>query len=231
MKLNLPPSLHVSIAFMTAVQLVSSSAVIANPAPLLLDSFDAPNASSHRVVKGKPDNATSKVVLYESNLPVRTGARDTGLNMYENPLNSLAAISVGNGNLNIAQGAKVRAETTIAYGAFTRIGGNPTVGGPFLKLNLKDYKNLQLDFTGAEDGLNINVIYYTAAPVTPNVYYSTKSINIAPPSPSAPLTVKLPMNNDSKFNWQQVDGIMVIINRSGGEHSTSYTLDALKLIP
>ena len=73
---------------------------------------------------------------------------------------------------------------TIAYGAFTRINGNPTVDGPFLRLNLKDYKNLQLDFTDAEDGLNINVIYYTATPVIPKVCYSTKSINIVPSSQS-----------------------------------------------
>jgi hypothetical protein len=204
---------------------------IANPAPLLLDSFDAPNASSHRVVKGTPDNATSKAVLYESNLPIRAGARDIGLNMYQNPINSLAAISIGNGNVSVAQGTKVKAETVIAYGASTRVGGKPNVGGPLLGLNLKDYKNFQLEFTGAEDVLNINVIYYTTAPIKPAGYYSTTSLNITPPSPNAPLTVKLPVNNDANFNWQQVDGVVVIINRANDKDSTSYTLDALRWTP
>jgi hypothetical protein len=205
--------------------------VIANAAPLLLDSFDAPNTSSHRVVKGKPDNATSKIVLYESNLPVRAGARDIGLNMYQNPLNSLAAINIGNGNVSVAQGTKVKAETVIAYGAFTRIGRNRNIGGPLLGLNLKDYKNFQLDFTGAEDVLNINVIYYTSAPIKPDVSYSTTSRNISPSSPTAPLTVTLPVNDDDNFNWQKVDGIVVIINRANDKDSTSYTLDTLKFIP
>jgi hypothetical protein len=156
--------------------------------------------------------------------------RDTGLNMYENNRDSIAAISLGDGHLNVAQGTNVRAETTIAYGAFTRVGGNPSVGGPLLGLNLTAYKNLQLEFAGAEDVLNVNVVYYTAAPFNAKGYYSTTSINVAPSAPNAPLIFRLPMNNDPNFNWKQVDGIIVIINRSGGASSTSYTLDTLKFV-
>jgi hypothetical protein len=201
---------------------------MANVAPFVLDTFDSPNVRSSRVVQGKRE---STAVMYETNLPVRAGARDTGMRILENPLNSLAAVTVGGGNLSVAQGTRVAAETVISYGAATRVGGNPQQGGPLLGLNLSNYKNLQFEFSGVEDVLNINVIYHTSSPFSPTGYYSTTGINIAPSATNAPLTFKLPMNNDPKFNWQKVDGITVLINRSGGASSTSYTLDTLKFVP
>jgi hypothetical protein len=203
-------------------------AAMANPTPYVLDTFDSPNVPSSRVVQGKRETTA---VVYEANLPVRAGARDTGLRILENPLNSLAAVTVGGGNLSVAQGTRMKAETVIAYGAATRVGGNLQRGGPLLGLNLSNYRNLQFDFSGVEADLNINVVYHTSAPFSPTGYYSTSKINIAPSSKDAPLTLKLPMNNDPNFNWQSVDGITVLINRSGGAGSISYTLDTLTFVP
>jgi hypothetical protein len=200
---------------------------MANVAPLLLDTFDAPAVRSSRVVQGKKD---ATAFVYEANLPVRAGARDTGLRILENPLNSLAAVTVGGGNLSVAQGTGMKAETVRTYGAATRVGGNLKKGGPLLGLNLLNYKNLEFEFLGVEDVLNINVVYATSTPISPTGYYSTAKINIAPSSANAPLTFKLPMNNDRNFNWQKVDGITVIINRAGGQGSTSYTLGSLKFV-
>jgi hypothetical protein len=200
-------------------------AAMANVTPFVLDTFDSPNVRSSRVIQGKRD---ATATMYEANLPVRAGVRDTGMRILENPLNSLAAVTVGGGNLSVAQGTRVKAETIIAYGSAAR---NPQQGGPSLGLNLSNYRNLQFDFSGVEGDLNINVVYHTSAPFSPTGYYSTAKINVAPSSKDAPLKLKLPMNNDPNFNWQRVDGITVLINRSGGAVSTSYTLDTLTFVP
>ena len=213
------------------------SGTIADTPPsnsLVLDTFASPGDPSTRVVYGQPQTSHATVTINESNLTsVPSGARDTILRLYDNPLNSVAALGVGNGDVSVAQGTGLKAETLISYGGFTRVGGNPKVGGPSLRLNLSNYKNLQLDFAGAEDYLNISVTYYTDSPLpsNPNSYYTNSGVNIAPSSRNAPVSLKLPLNNDPTFNWQHVNGIVVIINRSGPTASTSYTLKSLTFVP
>jgi hypothetical protein len=192
----------------------------------VLDNFDAPIASTSRVVQN-----TASTTVYESALPVLGGARDTTLNVYGNPLNSTSVVTLGGGRLSVAQGTKATAETIVAYGAFTRVGGNQTVGGPLLGLDLSTQRTLRFDFSGAEDVLNVNVTYYTSAPITPNVYYAGGGINIAPSASGAPLSFTLPVSNDPSFNWKKVDGVVVLINRSGPTPHTSYTLDRLSFQP
>jgi hypothetical protein len=204
---------------------------------LVLDTFDAvaaPPAPTRRVVHGAPGTATATTTVYESGLAgVPGGARDTTLNMYGNPLSGIAALSVGGGRISTAQGTGVTAETIVAYGAFTRVGGAPTIGGPRFGLNLSAYKNIVIDFSGAEDGLNVNVVYYTSAPLDPSdpLYYTTTGVNIAPAASGAPVTVRLPVNHNPFFNWKQVDGVILLINRSGPTPATSYTLDKLSFAP
>ena len=53
---------------------------------------------------------------------------------------------------------------------------------------------------------------------------------MAPGVSGGPLSVTLAVGDDASFNWQQVDGVVVLINRSGPTPGTSYTLDTLSFV-
>lgn len=206
----------------------------ANPAmsaSLLLDSFDAPAPRESTVVTVAGDFDTPGAVgeIQTSTSTVPGGIREAFLHVYNNPLSSASVLQAGEGNLSVAQGTGAIAETLITYGAFTRPTGDPHVGGPLLDLELSGYNALKFDFTGVEDWLNVNVVFYTSAPLDPltPLYYSQSAVNIAPAVPGGPLSFTLGVSNNADFNWHQVDGIVVEINRSGPIPSTSYTLDQL----
>jgi len=200
---------------------------------LVLDTFDVPVPVTTHVVHGTPGSPTATFTLNETGVAVPGGARDTTLNMYGNPLGSIAALAVGGGRVSTAQGTGVTAETIVAYGAFTRVGGNPAIGGPLLGLDLSSFRNLVIEFSGAEDVLNLNVVYYTSSPLNPAVplYYASAGVNVSPTTSGAPLVVKLPVSNNPLFNWRRVDGVILLINRSGPTPATSYTLDTLSFAP
>lgn len=212
--------------------LIAGAAVILAAAPAhaqVLDDFDYDEelASTSRVVQSR-----ATTTINESDLPVSGRVRDITLNVYSNPLNSASVVTVGRGRLSVAQGTNAVAETVIAYGAFTRVGGDPTAGGPLMGLDLSTQSALRFDFSGAEDGVNVNVVYYTSAPTSPSwIYYTSSGINIAPPTSGGPLSFTLPVSDDPSFNWKQVDGIVVLINRAGPTPHTSYTLDRLAFEP
>ncbi|QOJ20836.1 MAG: PEP-CTERM sorting domain-containing protein [Gammaproteobacteria bacterium] len=206
----------------------------ANPvmsASLLLDSFDAPAPRESIVVTVAGDFDTPGVAgeIQTSTPAVPGGVREAFLHVYNNPLSSASVLQVGEGNLSVAQGTGAMAETLITYGAFTRPTGDPHVGGPLLGLDLSGYNALKFDFSGVEDWLNVNVVFYTAVPLNPltPLFYSQSGINIVPAVPGGPLSFTLGVSNNADFNWHQVDGVVVEINRSGPIPSTSYTLDRL----
>ncbi len=166
-------------------------------------------------------------------LPVPMGARDVYMHVYANPLNSMSALVAGEGRLSVAQGTQAMAEILVSYGAFTRVGGDVTAGGPLLGLDLSTLNTLRFHFSGAEHGMNVNVVYFTSEPLDPAnpLHYASGGINVDPSEPGGPLTFTLPVSNDPKFNWTKVDGVLVLINRSGPVPHTSYTLNKLVFEP
>lgn len=221
--------------FFTSIRYAGGAVVLslafagAATAQSLLDDFSAPWGGWTRAASGSLGSPSAVVRVCEAGLPVPGGARDVYHGIYGNPLGSVSAIGAGGGRLSVAQGTGLMAETLIMYGAFSRVGCDPVVGGPLLALDLSTWKTLRLTFSGAEDVLNLNVTFYTSAPLNPAapVYYSNNGVNIAPPSSGAPLEAALQVSNDPTFNWKRVDGIVVIINRSGPTPHTSYTLKRL----
>jgi hypothetical protein len=205
------------------------AAAASQASSLLLDDFSAPAAPQTGVAFGDPSAPSSDVLLRDFTASVPGGVRETLLNVYGNPLSSISAVLVGGGVLSVAQGAGATAETIVSYGAFTRPTGDPQVGGPLLGLDLSAYTGLSFDFTGSEFVLNVNVTYYTSAPLDPGapLYYSNTGINIAPATQGGPLSFELAFDNNPAFNWQQVDGVVVLINRSGPTPASAYTLDTL----
>lgn len=212
--------------------LLGAAAFVAQAATLLLDDFSAPAPAQVAVATGAPGSAGATALLRDFTSTVPGGVRDSWLNVYGNPLNSASVLQVGDGALSVAQGTGATAETLVSYGAFTRPTGDPLVAGPLLGLDLSAYGGMRFDFAGAEDVLNVNVTYYTSAPLnlTTPLYYSTSGINVAPTSSGAPLSFTLDFSAAPGFNWTQVDGLVVLINRAGPTPSTSYTLDTLSFI-
>ena len=198
-------------------------------ASLLLDDFNAPTAPQTGIAFGDASAPSSDVLLRDFTPSVPGGVRETTLNVYGNPSNSVSAVLVGGGALSVAQGAGAIAEAIVSYGAFTGPTGNPLVSGPLLGLDLSPYTGLTFDFSGSQYVLNVNVTYYTSAPLDPGapLYYSTSGVNIAPATPGAPLSFELAFAANPAFNWQQVDGVVVLINRSGPTPASAYTLDTL----
>ncbi len=197
-------------------------------AELVLDTFDQPSPAATLVWHAGVGTSTLQQVGLSS--PVPGGARDITFNVYTNPLNSVSALAAGEGRLSVAQGTGAMAETLIAYGAFTYQHG---AGGPRLGLDLSKFANLRFAFSGAEEGMNVNVTYYTSAPLNPAdpLYYSSAGVNTAAPAPDGSLTFTLPVGHNPHFNWRQVDGVIVLINRAGPIPHTSYTLTRLSFEP
>lgn len=216
-----------TVNLLALVGLLSTNSALA--ASFVLDSFDAPTPKEFTVITNAGDfdtpGATGEIQTATPSVP--GGIREAFLHVYANPLRSVSVLQVGEGNLSVAQGTGAMAETLINYGAFTRPTGDPSVGGPLLNLDLSDYNALQFDFTGVEDALNLVVVFYTSVPLDPSspLYYSQSGLNVAPDIPGGPLSVNLGVSNNSDFNWDHVDGIAILINRSGPIPSTSYTLD------
>ncbi|MBK8814189.1 MAG: hypothetical protein IPN42_01115 [Methylococcaceae bacterium] len=224
--------IRLSIKSLLLALIALYSAFAGAAVPIVVDTFALPAAPTSKVAYGTLLSSTHQVAFNNLASSILGGIRGTTFNVYSDPLKSISAVSVGRGTLSVAQGTGAMAETLIAYGAFTR--PQPNVGGPLLNLDLSTYDGLQLDFSGAEDGMNINVVYYTSSPLNQDspLYYATNGVNIAPPTAGGPLSFVLGFDKvaHADFNWSHVDGIIVVINRSGPIPHTSYTLDKLTLV-
>lgn len=214
-----------SVALGCAVALAPEAALAGCP---VLDDFGAPATPRSAVVWGLRDSPTAVATLQDTSPSILGGIRDTAIDIYGNPQRGIAALALGGGVVSVTQAPGVVAETQLSYGAFTR--PTPGVGGPLLGLDLSSCKALQADFAGAEDGLNFVVVYYTSAPLSSTGYYLVTGLNIAPTSSGAPLSFPVDFGT-SPFNWKRVDGVVVLVNRSGPTPHTSYTIDNLAFVP
>jgi len=213
-----------------AVALLAFTLLASSPAhasTLLVDGFEAPEEPAISVLTGLGErqfNAFSPTVL--------GGVRGLYHHTYVNPLGSVSALAAGNGVLSSSNGVGVRNEVLALYGAFTRPTLEPDVGGPRLGLDARPYDSFQLDFTGLASTMNINIVLYTSAPLDPAapLYYSTVGLNVAPASPGAALQVLMPFANNPSFNFGQVDGIALVIDRANGTTGTAWTLDGFSLV-
>ncbi|MEK8034074.1 hypothetical protein AACH06_24890 [Ideonella sp. DXS29W] len=199
---------------------------LATAAPILVDSYTAP-ATAHNAVR----SSVSSIFYRDFDASVIGGVRDTTYNVYTNPQRSPAALSLGRGQAGVAAGIGALGELVIRYGAYTRPNG-PDQGGPLLRLDLSHHHAVELVFRGVEQALNLNVELYTSAPLDPKnpVYYTLAGVNAAPPAPGEPLVVRLPYNAADGFNYGQVDGVVVLIDRSGSAKQNAYTLSEVRFV-
>lgn len=200
---------------------------IARAQTLLIDDFSAPSAPATSVFTGI-DEAT----FNQFTPTVPGGVRGVYHHSYTNPLNSVAALAVGNGQLSSSSGVGVQTEVLVFYGAFTRPTLQPEVGGPLLGLDTTPYDAFRFDFSGLSGVMNINVVLYTGSPLDPvsPLYYSTVGVNVAPASPGAPLSFDLPFASSDPFNFARVDGIALVINRANGATGLGWNLDSFSLV-
>jgi hypothetical protein len=172
---------------------------------------------------------TRSVTLKQTSPFALGGVREATLNA--DPLEGVTALALGGGQLSVAQGTNTIAETLLSYGAFVH--GTASLPAPYLALDLSACNGLEFLFDGAEDGLNINVVYFTQAPLEPAhvLFYASSAVNVPQPVSGNPLLFTLPFRKDPAFNWRHVDGVIVLINRAGPTPHTSYTLSRLAFTP
>lgn len=207
----------------TCLAMMASRAMAA---PIVVDSYTAPNAP-HNAVRA----TVSSMFFRDFDASMVGGVREATYNVYANPQRSPAALSLGRGQAGVGAGIGALGELVIAYGAYTRP-NHPNEGGPLLGLDLSTHHAVELVFRGVEYGLNLNVELYTGTPLDAKnpVYYTLASLNVAPTSPGAPLVVRLPYNPTDGFNYAKVDGVVVLIDRSGSATQNAYTLSEVRFV-
>jgi hypothetical protein len=209
----------------------------ANAASLVLDDFESPSAPAF----GTP--AGSGAQFFERSFGTFAGlagqVREANYNLYHDPSSGGASASVGGGFAAVGASADALGEYVFFYGAFTRPTGDPSIAGPFMGLDLRSFDNFRLEFSDVKYGLNINVVLYTSAPqLLPDgspLYYLQSGINIAPASEGSPLVADLYLDARNPiassfspyFNFSQVDGIFLVIDRSGFSSGNKYLLETL----
>lgn len=210
-----------------AAALLSGVALASQAASLTVDDFSAPTPASTHVL-----TAVGEQSFNDFTSTVLGGVRGVYHHNYTNPLGSVAALSVGDGILSSSTGVQARTEVLVSYGAFTRPSGDPLVGGPLLGVDSRPYNAFAIDFSGVSTTLNLNVVMYTANPLDPSnpLYYTTAGVNAAPSVPGGPMYVELPFSSADPFNFAQVDGIVLIINRANGATNVSFNLDSFGLV-
>lgn len=208
-----------------AVAFLATLLASAQAAPLMVDSFAAPRAP----------HADAKVGLRESffrdfDASMLGGVREASYSVYLNPKQSVAALAVGKGQVSVAAGTGALGELVLRWGAFTRPSGDPDVAGPLLGQDLSGRHTLEISFSGVEYGLNVVATLYTANPTTTDVYYTTTGVNTAPATPGEPLTVRLKFDPANGFNYAQMDGVVLLVDRSGNSPQNSYVMTQARFV-
>jgi hypothetical protein len=200
-------------AAVAALALVSTGAQAATQ---LIDDFSGPAAPTVSVLNTVANTSFSNTLG-----GVLGGERAVYHNAYANPLNNTSTVSAGGGVLSSVDGIGVTSEVLVSYGAFA----NPAA---LMMFNATPFNGFAIDFTSVAIAMNINVVLYTSAPLNPGspLYYTASGINVAPAVPGGPVSVLLPMSNDPAFNYAQVDGIVLVLNRAiGNVTNNSFVLD------
>jgi len=206
---------------------VAMASTAAHAVSLLVDDFSAPTPASVHVLASVGEQS-----FVDFDPSVLGGVRGVYHHVYSNPLSSVAALAVGNGSVSSSTGVQAQTEVLLSYGAFSRPSGNPAIGGPLLGVDGSPYNAFSMDFTGVSTTLNLNVVMYTAAPLDPMapLYYTTVGVNVAPAAPGAPLHVELPFALGAPFNFGQIDGIVLIVNRANSATNVAFNLDSFSLV-
>ena len=196
-------------------------------ATLLIDDYSDPSPAATVVQVGIGSQYATG-----SGASILGGVHGVNLNVYTNPLNSVSALATGGGALSSASGVAARAEVLAFYGAFASPADNSTVQGPALALDVRPYRALALNFNGVSTTLNLNVTLYTRTPLdlSQPIYYSGTGLNVAPAIAGSPMYAELPMNFGDGFNFGQVDGIVLLINRANGATNVSFNLDNFSFV-
>jgi hypothetical protein len=211
-----------------ALLLAATLVLPASAQTLIWDTFDAPSPANLQVVSGEDD-----VWFTHLSASVPGGIRQTLFNLYSNPNNGDSAFAVGDGLLTVFNSdSQTVGEALALYGAFTRPTMDPNVGGPLLGMDLTAYNFVRLDFLSTFTYVNAIAVFYTSAPLDPgNPLYYTTSFNAgqAPAIPGGPNTLFLPLVDKASFNWAQVDGMVLLLDRATDQRGQVYALDTIAL--
>ncbi len=204
----------------------------ASATTLLVDDFSSPVAPVVGTVSGAPASPGAIWQHFDTGSSILGGERVSYLDVTASSTGGSASLAVGDGLAHVQQDPGVAVEALFFYGAYTSSFGDLGATAPRWGLDLSSFAALAFDFKSASDPLNLVITLYTTAPLDPlnPIYYATQGINVAAPPPGTPLTAWLAFDHRPEFNWQQVDGMAVLVNRANPVTGASYRLEALSLV-
>jgi len=209
------------------------AAPAASASSLLLDDFAAPTppvnlqAPSQQFVTSQPGTyagvaGQNRAAYYFPYYPnTAAGASNTA--------------TLGNGALTVAALPGTIGEVELGYGAYGAPASNLTANGPFLNLDLSGYDALHLNFSSLDKPVNLIVSFYTSNPVAGSGprYYLNGEITLNPAvgggAVSGDILFKGADSNvpPALFNFAQIDGLVVLIDRATVPDGNSYQLNNL----
>lgn len=181
-------------------------------ATFVIDDYTNPTVANIYAAAGVATVANAT----EPGPPVRSVFADS----YINPLNGVTTVTSGSGLVTLASPPGARAEVLLGYGAFA---------GASQSVDTTPYNFIRLNFARATDELNLNVLFYSASPTGPNNYYLLSAINANPAAANNPFTVYIPISSLPGFNRADVNGFLLLIDRSGSSFGASWALDSFAL--
>jgi PEP-CTERM motif len=185
--------------------ILAASAPSASAASLLIDDFANPGAPNTYSAAGVATIADTT----EAGPPVRSVFADS----YINPLDGVTTLTTGGGEVTLSSPMGARAEVLLGYGAFAGVSES---------IDTTPYNDIRLDFARATDALNLNVVFYSST--GPSIFYLLSGRNVSPAPGNAPFTTYIPISSLAGFDRTNVDGIVLVVDRSGDSFGASWAL-------
>jgi len=142
---------------------------------------------------------------------------------------------IGQGTVTVAAAPASIGELELGYGAYGAPPSDLAANGTNLNLDLSAYNDLQLRFASLAQPVNVIVGFYTSKPVAGSgpLYYLDAQIQLNPAADRGPVSGDVLFKGadsstpPSLFNFSQVDGMVVIVDRASAIYGNSYSLTSL----
>ena len=209
------------------------AAPTASASTLLLDDFAAPNLTDSLLAPSQ-DFVTSQPGTYAG----ISGQNRAAYYFPYFPTTAAGAGStatIGNGAVKVAATAGTIGELELGYGAYGAPASDLKANGPFLNLDLSGYDDLRLSFASLAKPIGLIIGFYTSNPVPGSGprYYLNGQITLNPSPDGGAVSGDILFKGadatspPALFNFSQVDGMVLIIDRGVASAGNSYNLTGL----
>ena len=139
-----------------------------------------------------------------------------------NPLDGVATVSYGGGQLTVSSPSQGRTYASVGYDDFANHLHDTS-------LDTTPYNYFEFQFAYSDKPININALLYSGTPTGPNIYYDGGSANVDPPKSGGPFTVYIPIPAPAGFDRANVNGEYFEIDVASNQVGTGWALDKFAL--